>query len=35
VVTVFTPQRHQIVPLRRAVIAANVELQEREPLKRA
>ena len=32
---VFTPQRHEILPLRRAVIAANSELQERELLKRA
>ncbi|OBI45401.1 TetR/AcrR family transcriptional regulator [Mycobacterium sp. E796] len=32
---VFTPQRHEIVPLRQAVIAANSELQERGLLKRA
>jgi AcrR family transcriptional regulator len=32
---VFTEQRHQIAPQRRAVIAANSELQERELLKRA
>ena len=32
---VFTEQRHQIVPLRHAVIAANSELQERQLLKRA
>lgn len=32
---VFTEQRHQIAPLRHAVIAANSELQERQLLKRA
>jgi AcrR family transcriptional regulator len=32
---VFTPQRHEIMPLRRKVIAANSELHERELLKRA
>lgn len=32
---VFTEQRRQIAPQRRAVIAANSELQERELLKRA
>jgi AcrR family transcriptional regulator len=31
----FTPDRHDLAPLRRAVIAANSELQERELLKRA
>ena len=31
----FTPDRHDLAPLRRAVIAANSELQERERLKRA
>jgi AcrR family transcriptional regulator len=32
---VFTPERHDLAPQRRAVIAANSELQERELLKRA
>jgi AcrR family transcriptional regulator len=32
---VFTPERHEIAAQRRAVIAANTELQERELLKRA
>ncbi|MUL77116.1 TetR/AcrR family transcriptional regulator [Mycolicibacterium sp. CBMA 226] len=32
---VFTPQRHHIAALRRSVVAANSELQERELLKRA
>lgn len=32
---VFTPQRRSVMPLRREVIAANSELQERELLKRA
>jgi AcrR family transcriptional regulator len=31
----FTPDRHDLAPQRRAVIAANSELQERELLKRA
>jgi AcrR family transcriptional regulator len=31
----FTPERHDLAPQRRAVIAANTELQERELLKRA
>jgi AcrR family transcriptional regulator len=31
----FTPDRHELAPQRRAVIAANSELQERELLKRA
>ena len=31
----FTPARHDLAPQRRAVIAANSELQERELLKRA
>jgi AcrR family transcriptional regulator len=31
----FTPERHDLAPQRRAVIAANSELQERELLKRA
>ena len=31
----FTPDRHDLAPRRRAVIAANSELQERELLKRA
>jgi AcrR family transcriptional regulator len=31
----FTPERHDLAPKRRAVIAANSELQERELLKRA
>jgi AcrR family transcriptional regulator len=31
----FTPDRHDLAPQRRAVIAANTELQERELLKRA
>jgi AcrR family transcriptional regulator len=31
----FTPDRHDLAPIRRAVIAANSELQERELLKRA
>jgi len=31
----FTPDRHDLAPQRRAVIAANPELQERELLKRA
>ena len=31
----FTPDRHNLVPLRQAVIAANSELQERQLLKRA
>jgi AcrR family transcriptional regulator len=31
----FTPDRHALAPQRRAVIAANSELQERELLKRA
>lgn len=31
----FTPDRHDLAPLRRAVIAANSELQERQLLKRA
>ena len=31
----FTPERHELAPRRRAVIAANSELQERELLKRA
>lgn len=30
----FTPERHDLAPQRRAVIAANSELQERELLKR-
>jgi AcrR family transcriptional regulator len=33
--TVFVPERHDLAPARRAVIAANAELQERELLKRA
>jgi AcrR family transcriptional regulator len=32
---VFTPDRHDLAPQRRAVIAANSDLQERELLKRA
>jgi AcrR family transcriptional regulator len=32
---VFTAPRHRIAPLRRAIISANTELQERELLKRA
>jgi AcrR family transcriptional regulator len=32
---VFTPERHDLASQRRAVIAANTELQERELLKRA
>ncbi|WP_374022754.1 TetR/AcrR family transcriptional regulator [Mycobacterium sp. HNNTM2301] len=32
---VFTPERHEILPLRQAVIVANSELHERELLKRA
>jgi AcrR family transcriptional regulator len=35
VAVAFTPDRHELAPLRRAVIAANSELQERELLKRA
>jgi AcrR family transcriptional regulator len=31
----FTPERHDLAPQRRAVIAANSDLQERELLKRA
>ena len=31
----FTPERHDLAPQRRAVIAAHSELQERELLKRA
>jgi AcrR family transcriptional regulator len=31
----FTPERHDLAPLRQAVIAANSELEERELLKRA
>jgi AcrR family transcriptional regulator len=31
----FTPERHDLAPQRRAVVAANSELQERELLKRA
>src|SRR6202008_850543 len=31
----FTPDRHDLAPQRRAVIAAHSELQERELLKRA
>jgi AcrR family transcriptional regulator len=31
----FTPERHDLAPMRQAVIAANSELQERELLKRA
>jgi hypothetical protein len=31
----FTPDRHDLAPQRRAVVAANSELQERELLKRA
>jgi AcrR family transcriptional regulator len=31
----FTPERHDLAPIRQAVIAANSELQERELLKRA
>jgi AcrR family transcriptional regulator len=31
----FTPDRHDLAPQRRAIIAANSELQERELLKRA
>jgi AcrR family transcriptional regulator len=31
----FTPDRHDLAPIRRAVIAANSELRERELLKRA
>ncbi len=31
----FTPDRHDLAPQRRAVIAANSELQERQLLKRA
>ena len=31
----FTPERHDLAPQRRVVIAANSELQERELLKRA
>ena len=33
--SVFTPERRDLAPARRAVIAANSELQERELLKRA
>jgi AcrR family transcriptional regulator len=35
VAVVFTPERHDVAPQRRAAIAANSELQERELLKRA
>jgi AcrR family transcriptional regulator len=35
VAVAFTPDRHDMAPQRRAVIAANSELQERELLKRA
>ena len=35
VAVAFTPDRHDLAPQRRAVIAANSELQERELLKRA
>jgi hypothetical protein len=35
VTVVFTPERHDVAPQRRAAIAANSELQERELLKRA
>ena len=35
VAAAFTPDRHDLAPQRRAVIAANSELQERELLKRA
>jgi AcrR family transcriptional regulator len=35
VTVVFTPERHEVAPQRRAAIAANSELQERELLKRA
>lgn len=35
VAVVFTSDRHDLAPVRRAVIAANSELQERELLKRA
>jgi AcrR family transcriptional regulator len=35
VTVAFTPERHDLAPQRRAVIAANSELQERELLKRA
>jgi hypothetical protein len=35
VTVVFTPERHNVAPQRRAAIAANNELQERELLKRA
>jgi AcrR family transcriptional regulator len=31
----FTPERHDLAPLRQAVIAANSDLEERESLKRA
>ena len=35
VAVAFTPERHDLAPQRRAVIAAHSELQERELLKRA
>jgi AcrR family transcriptional regulator len=35
VTVVFTPERHDVAPQRRAAIAANSDLQERELLKRA